>query len=172
MGVAFPLIRDTPHRFLSKESNPPQRKPKPPPRHGVADDATRLAGGRLAARDAGAAARADVRPRHGLRVRRRRARPLGARERAADAQPIRDRVGAARHQLHRHEARLRRGLGRRHRQDRELLAHLTPSRRRPISSSACGCVTKLAVLFFFNLNPLSMRCTLERSVDRSCEIQC
>lgn len=110
-------------QILIKTEEPPHKKTKPP-RHGIAD-ASRLVcgGGRLAAAATpapGAAAR-DVRPRHGLRVRRRRAGPLGARERAADAQPVRDRVGATGHQLHRHEARLRRGLGRRHRQDRESL---------------------------------------------------
>jgi len=122
MGVPFALIRDTPtDSYRKKGTHPTAEEPKPPHHHhGVADDASRsrLAVAAAAAAPAAGAAARDARPRHG----RRRARPLGARERAADAQPVRDRVGAAGHQLHRHEARLRRGLGRRHRQDRESLS--------------------------------------------------
>jgi hypothetical protein len=119
MGLPFFLIRDTPSdSYQNRGARRPSQKNKTrPPHHGIAD-ASRF-DGRLAAAATPAAPRAaarDVRPRHGLR---RRAGPLRARERAADAQPVRDRVGATGHQLHRHEARLRRGLGRRHRQDCE-----------------------------------------------------
>lgn len=154
--MPFSLIRDTPADSY-REKGTPGKQPKPP-HHGVADDASRLAGGLAAAdapADCWAAARDDVRrPRRVVRVRRRRAGPLGARERAADAQPVRDRVGAAGHQLHRHEACLRRGLGRRHRQDRESRS---PSLSPPLFARwlrcgsrrvARGCVTMLAPLIW------------------------
>jgi hypothetical protein len=142
MGLPFFLIRDTPSDSYQNTGarRPSQKNKTRPPHHGIAD-ASRF-DGRLAAAATPAAPRTaarDVRPRHGLR---RRAGPLRARERAADAQPVRDRVGATGHQLHRHEARLRRGLGRRHRQDCESLP-LAPYPVSPVSYSR-SFATKLA----------------------------
>jgi hypothetical protein len=106
--------RDTPtDSYRGKEPDDPAGQ-----RHGVAD-APRFAGDRPAAAAPAPQAPRYLRPR--LRVRR-GAGPVGVRERAQYAQPVRDRVGAPGHQLHRHEARLRRGMGRRHRQDGEPLS--------------------------------------------------
>lgn len=90
--------------------------------HGVADSSGVAVDHhrRLAAAPPARPAAGGVRARLRLVRRLIRAGPVRARERAEDAEPVRDRLGAARHQLHRHEARLRRGLGRRHRQDRVL----------------------------------------------------